>query len=375
MKRSAIDLTVEVKVFKKEQLLNLLLNNNIIIKNSRTVDRFTIRFDVNYSDYKYVRKLVKRLKGKIKIVNKSIFLKILMGLRNNIGLPIGIISGFIVLLILSNFVLRISIEGKSYLAPYEVRSELKKMGIKPGMLKSSIDVSKIEKDLEKNLEEIMWINARVEGGTLKIKYEEKILTSVKSKNEELIGTEKVAIMDGKIKRVYATSGVAKVKEGDIVKKGDILIVGEQGEDETVKEKVVPEGVVLADTFYEKNIELKVSGEEEVYTKNKDEEIYISVYGKKIYLKKPTKEFENYDKIEEKGKILNKNIYYEKKREKIIESKDSIIKEAISKLEHSVTKEISRDSIIIDKIITEEEIEDGKINLKVLFVVEQNIVSS
>ena len=375
MKRSAIDLTVEVKVFKKEQLLNLLLNNNIIIKNSRTVDRFTIRFDVNYSDYKYVRKLVKRLKGKIKIVNKSIFLKILMGLRNNIGLPIGIISGFIVLLILSNFVLRISIEGKSYLAPYEVRSELKKMGIKPGMLKSSIDVSKIEKDLEKNLEEIMWINARVEGGTLKIKYEEKILTSVKPKNEELIGTEKVAIMDGKIKRVYATSGVAKVKEGDIVKKGDILIVGEQGEDETVKEKVVPEGVVLADTFYEKNIELKVSGEEEVYTKNKDEEIYISIYGKKIYLKKPTKEFENYDKIEQKGKILNKNIYYEKKRGKIIESKESIIKEAISKLEHSVTKEISRDSIIIDKIITEEEIEDGKINLKVLFVVEQNIVSS
>lgn len=375
MKKSAIDLTVEVKVFKKEQLLNLLLNNNIIIKNSRTIDRFTIRFDVNYGDYKYVRKLVKRLKGKIKIVNKSIILKILIGLRNNIGLPIGIASGFIVLLVLSNFILRISIEGKSYLAPYEIRSELRKMGISPGMLKSSVDVSKVEKDLEKKLEEIMWINARIEGGTLKIKYEEKILTSVKPKNEELIGTEKVATMDGKIKRVYATSGVAKVKEGDIVKKGDTLIVGEQGEDETVKEKVVPEGVVLADTFYEKNIELQVSGEQEVYTKNKDEEIYISIYGKKIYLKKPTKEFGNYDKIEEKGKILNKSIYYEKKSEKINESKENIIKEAISKLEHSVTKEISRDSIIIDKIITEEEIEDGKINLKVLFVVEQNIISS
>ena len=52
MKKSVIDLTVEVKVFKKEQLLNLLLNNNIIIKNSRTIDRFTIRFDVNYIDYK-----------------------------------------------------------------------------------------------------------------------------------------------------------------------------------------------------------------------------------------------------------------------------------------------------------------------------------
>ena len=320
MKKSVIDLTVEVKVFKKEQLLNLLLNNNIIIKNSRTIDRFTIRFDVNYSDYKYVRKLVKRLKGKIKIVNKSIILKILIGLRNNIGLPIGIASGFIVLLVLSNFILRISIEGKSYLAPYEIRSELRKMGISPGMLKSSVDVSKVEKDLEKKLEEIMWINARIEGGTLKIKYEEKILTSVKPKNEELIGTEKVATMDGKIKRVYATSGVAKAKEGDIVKKGDTLIVGEQGEDETVKEKVVPEGVVLADTFYEKNIELQVSGEQEVYTKNKDEEIYISIYGKKIYLKKPTKKLEMLDKIEEKGKILNKSMYYEKKSEKINESR-------------------------------------------------------
>lgn len=375
MKRSNMAITVEVKAFKREQLLNLLLNNNIIIKNSIIKDKFTIKFDIDYRDYKTTKKLVKRLRGKIRIVGKGSAITILLKLRNNIGLPIGIFTSFIILLVLSNFVWRISIEGKSYLPPYEIRKELIAMGIKPGMPKSSIDVYEIEKNLEKKLEEIMWINARIEGGTLKVKFEEKILTSVKPKNEELKGSEKVAIMDGEVKRVYTTSGVAKVKEGDIVKKGDVLILGEQGEGDVTKEKVVPEGVVLAHTFYEKNLEIMVAGEEEVYTKNRDMEIYLNMWGKKIYLKKPTKEFENYDKIEEKGKFLNKNMYYEKKKEKVIESKDSIIKETISKLEKAVTKEISRDAIIIDKIVTEEEGEDGKINLKVLFVVEQNIVSS
>ncbi len=35
-------------------------------------------------------------------------------------------------------------------------------------------------------------------------------------------------MDGEIKRIYTTSGTAVVKEGDVVKKGDILIIPQQG---------------------------------------------------------------------------------------------------------------------------------------------------
>ncbi|MGL5615401.1 MAG: sporulation protein YqfD [Sarcina sp.] len=374
MKRRLVDLKVEVKVLKREQLFNLISNSNITIKNSTTIDNFTLSFDINYKDYKKLRKVVKRLKGKIKIVNNGSLIAMLLKVKNNVGIPIGLVIAFLIFLVFSNFVWRISIEGKSYLPPYEIRAILRDLGIKPGMKKASINVYEVEKELEKKLEEIMWINARVEGSTLKIKYEEKILTSVKKENEDLKGTEKVAIMDAVVKRVYTTSGMAKVKPGDVVKKGDVIIVGEQGEDLTAKEKVIPEGVVLGSTFYEKNIETQISGEREVYTKNKDSEIFLEIAGKKIYLKKPTKEFENYDKIEEKGKFFNKSTYYEKKQEQIVESEEAIIEDIMIKLEKAVTKEISRDAVIVEKKFEKEDLGEGKINLKVLFVVEQNIVS-
>ena len=40
----------------------------------------------------------------------------------------------------------------------------------------------------------------------------------------------------------------------------------------------------------------------------------------------------------------------------------------------MSKDLKRDSKIIDKIVTKERIDDEYLNIKVVFVVEQNIVS-
>ncbi len=47
--------------------------------------------------------------------------------------------------------------------------------IKPGVKKSSVNVYGLERKLENGHGDIMWVNARIEGGTLKIKVEEKRL--------------------------------------------------------------------------------------------------------------------------------------------------------------------------------------------------------
>lgn len=371
---------VEVKIFKKENFLNILNNKSIKVKNIESINAITLEFDIYYMDYEELCGLVEKLDGKIKVISKGKKLETTQKIKRNIGIFIGSFLFIFIIFGLSKFIWRIDIESKDYLPPYEIRTYLDRLNVKPGILKNKIDVYEIEKQIERNIEEIMWINIRIEGSTLKVRYEEKSLTSMNNDNKDLVGSDKIATMDGKIKRIYTTSGTAKVKEGDIVKKGDVLIVGEQiikdqiVDGENIKNKVIPEGRVIAETFYEKIVDIKISGNEEVRTGNIEEEIFINFFGKKINLKKASKDFKTYDKIEKKGKVINKNIYYEKELREITKSEEDIISEAVKSLKNATQKELNKQAIIIDEKIEIERLDDGNAKLKVLFIVEQDIVS-
>ena len=274
--------------------------------------------------------------------------------------------------VLSNFIWSIDIQTKMYISPYEIRAQLKELGVLEGVSKSSIDVYELEEKLQNLNSDIMWSNIRVEGSTLKVTIEEKITPPLEVEKDTDLGV--VAKMDGEVKRIYTTSGTAAVKAGDVVKAGDILVYPYEGTGE-YQYDVAARGSVLANTFYEKVIELQISGEKIYRTGNMDSEIYIKIADKKIYLKKSTKNFNNYDKIEEDGKYIHKNIYYEKKSSSIEETEEEIVNEAVERLYNSTKKEITRKAQIVDKIISKESIENGKILLKVLFVVEQDIASN
>lgn len=128
------------------------------------------------------------------------------------------------------------------------------------------------------------------------------------------------------------------------------------------------------TFYEKSINVKVSGTSLERSGRKDSDIYISIFGKKIYLKKAIKDFEQYDKIEKSGKIFNKVLYYERVEKEINLSQDEAIENSVKELENSLLNDLNRDAKIVDKLIDNEMQDEENLLVKVVFVVEQNIVS-
>ena len=133
-------------------------------------------------------------------------------------------------------------------------------------------------------------------------------------------------------------------------------------------------MVIANTFYEKEMNIKISGVEYKRSGNKDSDIYIEFFGKKIYIKKSTKDFKKYDKIEKSGKIFNEVIYYERVESTIEMTESEGVNLVLDTLEKSLSKDLKRDGKIIDKIVTKERVDDEYLNVKVVFVVEQNIVS-
>ncbi|WP_459480397.1 sporulation protein YqfD [Clostridium saccharoperbutylacetonicum] len=364
-------ITIEVSALKPERILNLLWNSSIYTSNIVKIDLLTIRFNINFNEYKEAEALIKKNNGKVRIVKVSDMIIIFMKLKKKFSLVIGAVMFFGVIYILSNYIWAIDIETQRNLSPFEIRQQLFSIGIKPGLSKSQINVYDIEKKMENINDQILWIRTRVEGSTLKIIIKEKVNPPL---TEKTLYNQVIAKMDGEVKRVYSSSGNAIVAPGDIVKKGDELILPIQGR-EGFEREVKPSGTVIANTFYEKFMEVQVSGEKLQRTGKKNSDIYLSFWGKKIYLKKAINRFDNYDKIEEKNGFFNQIIYFQKKGRNISLDKDATVKESAEKLEGSLRKTLSNDSKIIDRKITVEDISDGKILIKVIFTVEQDIAKN
>ncbi|OOP72172.1 sporulation protein YqfD [Clostridium beijerinckii] len=360
--------TIEINALVPEKILNAFWNSKIYTCNIVKVSLTTVRVTIYYRDYKDAEILIKKYKGKVKIVRTSGIIVLLMKMRRKISLVIGMGLFFSVIYILSNYIWAIDIETQRNLSPFEVRQQLSSIGIKPGLSKSQINVYQIEKKMEDLNSQIMWIRVRVEGSTLKLVIKEKVNPP---STEKTLYNQVVAKMDGEVKRVYTNSGNPAVVPGDIVKKGDDLILPIQGR-EGFEMEVKPSGTVIANTFYDKFMEVQVSGEKLERTGNKNSDMYLNFFGKKVYLKKAINQFEYYDKIEEKDGFFNKITYFQKKGVNVNLDKESTVKEATEKLEGSLRKTLSNDAKIIDKKTTVEDIEGGKILINVKFTVEQDI---
>lgn len=362
-------IAMEVNAIIPEKILNILWHHGIYTSQVIKMDLTTIRFKIDYKDYKEAEAIIKKGKGKFRVIGKSGLIVLLLQMKRKVSLVIGGALFFIVLYILSNYVWAIDIETKENLTPFEVRKELTEIGIKPGLRKSQLNVYEIERKMEDMNDQIMWIRTRIEGSTLKLTIEEKVNPPA---TEKTLPNEVIAKMDGEIKRVFTVSGNPAVVPGDIVKTGDILISPIQGR-EGFEREVKPSGTVIANTFYEKAMEIQISGKKFERTGKKNSDIYLSLWGKKIYLKKAIDGFESYDKIEERG-FFNKVIYFERVGKEINIDKEEAIQESTEKLKDSLKKTLSNDSKIIDNKVNVDDIGDGKIYIRVIFTVEQDIAN-
>lgn len=361
---------VEIKILNTERLLNLFWTKNIRVYKVKKKDVATLVLEIDYLDYAVVREHVEKMGGRIKIIKSNGLVFFLGNIKRKLSLAVGGVMFLCIIYYLSTYIWAVEVDVQQNIPPFEIRKQLNSIGIRPGISKQSIDVKEIEKQLENISSEILWLRVRIEGSTLKVVVEEKINPP---QEQEYEYGNLVATMEGEIKRVYTFAGRAKVKSGQLVKAGDVVIEGIDGV-EGGEYILPPRGIVIANTFYEKSMNIKVNGTTLERSGERDSDIYISIFGKKIYLKKAIKDFEHYDKIELSGKIFNKVLYYERVEKDINLSEDDAIESAIDGLEKSLLNDLSRDAKVVDKLVDKEMKDKENLLVKVVFVVEQNIVS-
>lgn len=130
----------------------------------------------------------------------------------------------ILTLYLSGLVWDIRIEGNEKMSEAEILGVLEECGVEIGKRWSKIERSKTETELLDKCERVSWVNINRRGSVAYVKISER--DSAEEKGESLYPASNIiASADCVIEEITVKRGVAAVKVGDTVRKGDILVFG------------------------------------------------------------------------------------------------------------------------------------------------------
>ncbi|MBQ8740191.1 MAG: sporulation protein YqfD, partial [Clostridia bacterium] len=180
---------------------------------------------------------------RIIILNKKGLVFFINKYKNRLGFIIGALIFATVLIVLSNFVWIINVEGNTQIPTAEIIYSCKNIGIYEGILKDKINSKYDAQRLSLQQKGIAWCSLNLEGSVLTVNLSE---TAVSDKEQRQSPSNLKANFEGKIKKIDITSGNSIIKVGDTVSKGDLLVSGVV-ENLSSTLFVHSEGIVIAET--------------------------------------------------------------------------------------------------------------------------------
>ena len=359
---------IEVSGFSVERFMNLAVHKGVYIWD---VDKSSaaVSMKVSVKGFRMLRSCAKKTKCKISVVQKTGIPFLAFRYRRRGIYVFGIFFFIFILYFLSSFVWLIEIQGNDRINKEDIENFCRTEGLKVGGLKSSFDTLELQKKLAVEFPDISWVNVNVKGTKATIK-----LTEIIPKKEILdvsVPCDIIASKDGLITNIITSSGTPKVKQNDVVKKGDILVSSELiiTEDETgvVKEYVHAIAEVRAKMYYELNFSVPLSYTEKIYTGDTKKNRFVILFNKNFNFLNSNIFYVNYDKITSRNQITLAENYplpiifvTEEYREFRTEERVRTIEQAKELADKMVTGRILREfdfeSDIVDKqlIYTENE---------------------
>ena len=146
-------------------------------------------------------------------------------LANKWAIVISFALALILVILLSQLVWDIRVEGNARITDAEVISSLKECGIEIGDLWLVVDKGRIETDFLRENDRVSWININRRGTVAYIKLIEREETEEKENNVIPKYSNIIAASDCVIEEITVRRGTPMVKVGDVVKKGDLLVAG------------------------------------------------------------------------------------------------------------------------------------------------------
>ncbi len=371
--------TITVEGYFIERFINICNSKRILLWGIKRKKSSIITTKIGIKDFKRIKDVAKTTKCKIQINEKKGLPFILHKYRKRKIFLIMIILISFSIFVTSNYIWNIEIIGLSRISDEEIINTLKENGIDLGTKKKDINTKEIINNIRLQRNDIAWIGIDITGTNLKV---EIVETDEKPEiiDEEICNI--VATKDGIITKIIAENGTAQVKEGDVIKKGDILIGGWIEGKYTGTRYVHSKGTVEARVWYSKKEKKYFKATEEVETGTLENKYKININNFEINLYKSIPKFEKYDTINENKKFkifsnfylpiqIEKTTYIEKQEQEKNYGTEECREILIQKIEEELLKEIENEENILNKQINEN-VTDDYIEIEMIYEVIEEI---
>ena len=308
-----------------------------------------------YAGDKKSKKIEEALMGKVAFSKSELlgFFGMLSKNKKRVGVLCSAVFTVLLFAFSSDRVWDVRIEGCEKGVEEKIIMDLERCGFTVGASWSKTDTSHVEVEFLSKSEDVSWININRRGTVAYVTVIDKEAHSVPDEKSGYANI--VAECDAVIEEITVMRGIAMVKAGDTVKKGDLLISG-----------VIPselgggfcyaEGVVIG--RISDNIEVKIPNlkEEKVQKKKKLSNLSVKILGFSVNIFKSYRNSgENCDIIKEKNKIslfgvdipicVNKKYAVSYLSEKVQLTEDEMTEIALNEMTAALTDKLADSNLI------------------------------
>lgn len=373
---------VEIRIegYYIERFINICNNKKILLWNIKRERITIIHVRVSIKDFKRLREILKTTKCKLNIVSKKGIPFFLHKYRKRKIFAMLLIAITLMLVITSNYVWNIEIQATGNINKEEIIQALAKEGLEIGKFKGNIDTKRIINNIRMERSDIAWIGIKLDGTNA-------IVEVVESTEKPKIVSEDeycniISDKEGIITKINAQNGTALVKEGDLIKKGTVLVQGWLEGKFTGVRYVHARADIEAKVWYTKKEKAYYNQVILVPTGRQEDKYSLNINNFKINFYKSLSKFENYDTINENKKLklffnfylpieINKTTNYENEYKEVTYTQDELISMTTKKLEDQIKSELQDESNIVNEQVNTYE-NEGYIEVEVIYEVIEKI---
>ena len=215
-------LKIEISGENRKRLINAAVKSGLNFWSYRFCED-KVYVSLHNSDLKRLQEINIKINANIKVIEEKGLPIILRPYKKRLGLIFGAVLGLFICILMSGRVWVITSSGSLIYKEEKVLEIAKEIGIDIGALRSDIDPHSAAIKLMRRMDGIDFISVNTNGVWVDIVIKDSSLKPDILEGKKVRNV--IAKKDAVIYSIEALDGMAKVKKGEGVKKGDILITG------------------------------------------------------------------------------------------------------------------------------------------------------
>lgn len=358
---------IQLEGYFVERFLNLALNQKITIWDIRRMQDGRIIAKVTPKEFKYLRKIARTTKCRVKILKKSGIPFLIIKYRKRKIFVIFILVAIISVCVYNSYIWQVDIIGDFSIPIEEIKSQLAEENLKVAVRKSAVDIEQLKLNMALKRNDLAWVGVNIKGTKATVEIVEKVMLE----HEELDGIpcNIVASKDGIVTKIFVKDGTACVQKDDLVQKGQILISGVMTSEFADERLVHADGDVYAKTWYVYKSKAPYKKDVISKTGNTEKRYKIKLLNNEINLLNNSTNFEKYDTIKKTNQLkifncfilpleITETTYQEISVETITLSKEQAIRMAQNDAMNMAMQLVPAGVEIIDNSTLTREYDDG-----------------